>query len=72
MSSACEGKERFASYALAERLRKVRRANSKLARQVYKCRECGGFHLGTSLQLQTRRLRGESYVTARDKDEAFA
>ena len=68
--SACAGKERFQTHALAERIRKVRRHNSKLPRQVYKCRECGGFHIGTSLQLQAK-VRGQSYITARvRRDEA--
>ena len=67
---ACIGKERFETHALAERIRKVRRNNSKLARQVYRCRDCGGYHIGTSLQMQAK-LRGQSYITARERrDEA--
>lgn len=71
MSAACDGKERFLTFALAERITKLRRHNAKLGRQVYRCRECGGYHMGTSLQLQVKRVRGESYLTARDDEEAY-
>lgn len=66
MNLSCVGKERFLTYALAERIRKIRRQNSKVARQVYKCSTCGGFHIGSSLQLQAK-LRGQSYITARER-----
>lgn len=72
MNSACDGKERFQTFALAERVMKMRRRGVKLGRQTYRCHACGGYHIGTSLQLQVKRVRGESYVTARDDDEAYA
>jgi len=55
-------------------VQKLRRNSSgvKLGRQVYRCHACGGYHIGTSLQLQVKRIRGEGYVTARDDDEAYA
>lgn len=39
--SACEGKERFDSPVLARRA-----AKRKRGREHYRCKECGGWHVG--------------------------
>ena len=43
---ACEGKVLYGTWSRAEQDRKTikRRGGSRL--QVYRCRSCGGFHLG--------------------------
>ena len=69
MSYSCIGKERFQSFGLADRVRRLRRGNSKLARMVYRCSVCAGYHLGSSLSLQTR-VRGQDPVTARETEAA--
>jgi hypothetical protein len=46
---ACEGKVRFESRDAAERKRRfVYRDYNEKALNVYKCRFCGGWHLGHS------------------------
>jgi hypothetical protein len=46
---SCQGKEAFASWQLAEQVRKGRgRRNDRTdQRQVYRCEFCHKFHLGT-------------------------
>lgn len=39
----CAGKVSFTSFALAEKVAKLRRKGN---RHAYHCSECGGFHLG--------------------------
>lgn len=50
VATGCQGKERFASFALAEKVRSRRQRGPQM---VYPCRECGGFHIGGN------RKRGE-------------
>lgn len=47
--SSCEGKERFASFNLADRIasRQAHRRGKKF--QAYACSDCGGFHVGTAI-----------------------
>jgi len=49
--TACEGKERFATFAAAESVRKRHRGGGKIRRTVYHCRDCNSFHLGTRAPL---------------------
>lgn len=44
----CEGKERFVTFALADRIAKRRSANGINGRG-YRCPFCGGFHIGDML-----------------------
>ena len=61
--SFCVGKERFTTFALAERVSKRRRREGT-KRGPYRCRECGGYHIGSSLGAEREpRVRGESYFT---------
>lgn len=46
--ASCDGKERFVTRALAERVagRIARRDRGRI--QSYSCRACGGFHVGST------------------------
>lgn len=44
----CEGKERFDSYTLANRVLVARNRNRRLNRSPYHCQFCKGWHLGTN------------------------
>ncbi len=50
----CSGKERFGSFALAE---KVRDRKKMGPRMVYRCRECSGFHIGGNRKRAEREAR---------------
>lgn len=45
-TSGCEGKERFATFTLADQVAK-RNTRQRMRRQPYRCPHCHGFHLGT-------------------------
>jgi hypothetical protein len=48
--SGCVGKERFTTYAFAERVASLSASrNEGVRRQAYKCGECGAFHVGSSV-----------------------
>lgn len=59
----CEGKERFTSYAEADRIALRGRRRQESNRHPYKCGHCNGFHIGS----QTGRKRRRPHA-----DEAFA
>ena len=44
-TSGCSGKERFSSFAVAEKVRDRKHVGPRM---VYPCRECGGFHIGAN------------------------
>lgn len=45
-ASGCAGKERFATFTLADQVAK-RGTRQRMRRQPYRCSLCQGFHLGT-------------------------
>lgn len=45
----CTGKVAFESFKQADAVRKRCRANIRTGARVYKCDECGKFHIGTGL-----------------------
>lgn len=47
----CEGKERFTTFSLADRMaRKSSRRHDKTLRlRAYRCGDCGGYHVGSSV-----------------------
>ena len=45
-TSGCEGKERFATFGLADQIAR-RNTRQRMRRQPYRCPHCQGFHLGT-------------------------
>jgi hypothetical protein len=48
--AACDGKERFLTFALAERIagRVGRRHKGHMRPQVYRC-QCGSYHVGSTV-----------------------
>lgn len=54
----CDGKERFLTFALAERMAKKssRRHDKTLRLHAYRC-ECGGYHVGSSVGTRGSRPR---------------
>lgn len=63
----CDGKERFTTFAFAERVSKLRRRQGT-KRQPYKCGECGSFHIGSHLGDKPR--RGGSYFAVLEPEPA--
>ena len=61
---SCEGKERFTTFALAERVVKLRR-RAGVKREPYRCSHCGSFHIGSTLGRAARR-DGESRLLVLD------
>lgn len=60
----CDGKECFASFALAERISKLsanRHTGYKMT--AYKCAECGAFHVGTRVGRPVDKRRGRYFYT---------
>lgn len=52
----CQGKERFKTFHMAERVSKLSaRRHEKLRRHAYRCDECGGYHVGSSMGPKERR-----------------
>lgn len=48
--AACDGKERFLTRALAERVAtRVGRRHKGMRANAYQCRGCGGFHIGSTI-----------------------
>ena len=45
----CEGKERFETKGMADSVVNRKKGKRHCARQVYSCRACGGWHVGSSL-----------------------
>lgn len=46
----CAGKERFTTFALAERVAHLSATrHSGLKIQAYRCRDCGAYHVGSSI-----------------------
>jgi hypothetical protein len=71
--SGCVGKERFTTYAFAERVASLSASrNEGVRRQAYKCGECGAFHVGSSVgpKLQSKKRRERMWTP--DEDEAYA
>lgn len=68
--SCCVGKEAFGSWRLAaQAMRRMKRdhQSAKRARlEVYKCRFCSDFHVGSGLQKQWRRRRPQEADDERD------
>lgn len=68
----CEGKERFASAALAtavvKRNRKDESKRKAPPRNAYLCRYCGGWHLGSSMKRvnKMRKRNGSSFAKAKE------
>jgi len=61
---AC-GKERFLTFALAERVAKLaRNRHDQVKLQPYRCAECGAFHIGSSIG-PSRARRGRLTVLER-------
>ena len=56
----CEGKERFTTFALAERIAGMRKREG-VKRMAYKCCECGAFHIGTTIEPRRVRYEGRSF-----------
>ncbi len=56
----CEGKERFTTFALAERIAGMRRREG-VKRMAYRCAECGSFHIGTTREPRAVRYDGRSF-----------
>lgn len=46
---ACEGKQRFDTRAMAEKVKNRSNRNTDSARSTYRCMACGGWHIGTHL-----------------------
>jgi hypothetical protein len=68
----CSGKERFTTFAFAERVASLSASrNEGVRRQAYKCGECGAFHVGSSIgpKLQGKKKKERFWA---DEDEAFA
>jgi len=53
----CRGKEIFTTFAMADRVAKLRR-RAGVKRVAYRCEECKGFHVGSTMQ---PRRRGKNY-----------
>lgn len=49
IAAMCEGKQRFDSAHIAHKAAK-RRRKAGVVREVYRCRACGGFHIGKPLE----------------------
>jgi hypothetical protein len=56
--SSCDGKQRFDSFALAERIahQQARHREGKFV--AYPCNFCAGFHIGTTLGEKARAMGG--------------
>lgn len=53
--TSCTGKVRFDSFALAERARtRPSKRRGAVARSVYHCKLCNGYHLGCSVPKSAR------------------
>lgn len=48
-AGGCSGKERFPDYGAATRVVMRKKGKRHGARQVYACKSCGGWHLGSHL-----------------------
>lgn len=64
MNVGCEGKERFLTFALAERIAGMRRREGT-KRMAYKCDNCGGYHIGSTTEPKSVRYDGRSPVSMR-------
>ena len=61
MSVSCTGKIRFETFAGANRAaRRARRGKGDRALRAYACRECHGFHVGSSAKTPASRQRRAS------------
>lgn len=54
VSVFCEGKERFLTFALADRVARLRRREGT-KRHAYRCGGCGGYHIGSTIGQRARR-----------------
>lgn len=72
--SACAGKERFTTFAFAERVASLSASrNEGQRRQAYKCGECGAYHVGSSIGPKNQQKKRRERQWFRDaEDEAFA
>ena len=59
--SACEGKVRFASAAIAYKVAK-RRATRDRDGQAYHCEFCGGYHIGQRMNTNARLEKRKAFL----------
>lgn len=52
---ACQGKEVFASFGLAHRIASKSGHDGHRSRTAYKCRVCGGYHVGSRSTVQRKK-----------------
>lgn len=64
VSSTCQGKERFESFSMADRIAKTMSYKRSTHIMAYRCHVCSGWHIGSR--------QGDSPVTARSKKERKA
>lgn len=57
--ASCDGKERFATFTLAERTAHRQAQKRKRKFSAYACHLCGGFHVGTHLGSDPRLIRSD-------------
>lgn len=48
-ATSCQGKERFESHAMASVVVNRKKGKRRIRRKVYACRDCRGFHIGSTI-----------------------